>query len=325
MKYELSHSDRQVAMVLDLNKCLGCHTCTHCVQEDCGTPTRAPTTRTGTTSRRCRARAIPAHVHRPGNRGAHRERRGQARRDAEHRRRLRPRLDLQPQDVLASDRCASGTKEWLRPREEAEVGAELRRGPRRGQYPAGQPLLLPAAALQPLHAPGVPRCLPARGDPQAQAGRHRARRPGSLPRLPLLRRGLSVQEGVLRPRAPGIGEVHLLPAAHRGRRGTGLRAPVPRDGCASSVIATIAEGPIWKLVDKWKVAMPLHPEYGLGPNVFYVPPLSPPKLDADGRRDREPRIPLAYLESLFGPRSSPALDTLLARAREARRGEQRAS
>ena len=35
-------------------------------------------------------------------------------------------------------------------------------------------------------------------------------------------------------------------------------------------------GPIHKLVAQWKVALPLHPEYGLEPNVFYVPPLSPP-------------------------------------------------
>ena len=28
MQYELKPSRKQVAMVLDLNKCLGCHTCT---------------------------------------------------------------------------------------------------------------------------------------------------------------------------------------------------------------------------------------------------------------------------------------------------------
>ena len=60
------------------------------------------------------------------------------------------------------------------------------------------------------------------------------------------------------------------------------------------------EGPIWKLVHKWKVAIPLHPEYGLSPNVFYVPPMSPPKLDAQGRPTGEPRISPTYLESLFG-------------------------
>ncbi len=62
-------------------------------------------------------------------------------------------------------------------------------------------------------------------------------------------------------------------------------------------------GPIYKLVDKWKVAMPLHPEYGTEPNVFYVPPLAPPRFDENGDIDEsKPRIPNEYLVSLFGPR-----------------------
>ena len=32
-----------------------------------------------------------------------------------------------------------------------------------------------------------------------------------------------------------------------------------------------------KLIDKWKVALRLHPEFGTEPNLFYIPPLSPPK------------------------------------------------
>jgi DMSO reductase family type II enzyme iron-sulfur subunit len=80
-------------------------------------------------------------------------------------------------------------------------------------------------------------------------------------------------------------------------------------------------GPIWKLVEKWGVALPLHPELGLGPNVFYVPPQSPPKLDAEGRATGEPRIPAAYLESLFGPRVHRALETLAAERERRRRGE----
>jgi nitrate reductase beta subunit len=60
------------------------------------------------------------------------------------------------------------------------------------------------------------------------------------------------------------------------------------------------DGPIWKLVNKWKVALPLHPEYGLAPNVFYVPPMSPPQLDSSGKPTEHPRIPLEYLEQLFG-------------------------
>ena len=81
------------------------------------------------------------------------------------------------------------------------------------------------------------------------------------------------------------------------------------------------EGPIWKLVEKWKVALPLHPEYGLVPNVFYVPPLSPPRLDAKGRPTGEPRIPTAYLESLFGEEVVAALATIRSEREKRRRGE----
>ena len=71
------------------------------------------------------------------------------------------------------------------------------------------------------------------------------------------------------------------------------------------------EGPIYKLVKKWKVAIPLHPEYGTEPNVYYVPPIGPPRLDAKGNIDEaNPRIPDEYLESLFGPAVHGALEVL---------------
>ena len=81
------------------------------------------------------------------------------------------------------------------------------------------------------------------------------------------------------------------------------------------------EGPIWKLVEKWKVALPLHPEYGLEPNVFYVPPLGPPKLDAKGRPSSEPRIPTSHLQSLFGDDVVAALGTLRSEREKRKRGE----
>jgi nitrate reductase beta subunit len=66
-----------------------------------------------------------------------------------------------------------------------------------------------------------------------------------------------------------------------------------------------------KLVSEWQVALPLHPEYGTEPNIFYVPPLSPHRLNDDGSIDyHTPRIPPAYLESLFGPKVHAALDRL---------------
>ena len=72
------------------------------------------------------------------------------------------------------------------------------------------------------------------------------------------------------------------------------------------------DGPIHKLVNVHKVALPLHPEYETQPNVFYIPPLSPEKFDDDGNPTGEDRIPLDYLESLFGPEVGPALDKIKA-------------
>jgi DMSO reductase family type II enzyme iron-sulfur subunit len=71
------------------------------------------------------------------------------------------------------------------------------------------------------------------------------------------------------------------------------------------------DGPIHKLVNEWKVAIPLHPEYGTEPNVYYVPPILPPNFDAEGRFDEEnPRVPMEYLRYLFGPEVDAALITL---------------
>lgn len=81
------------------------------------------------------------------------------------------------------------------------------------------------------------------------------------------------------------------------------------------------DGPIYKLVEKWQVALPLHPEYGLEPNVFYVPPMSPPAMDANGRPTGAPRIPIATLEGLFGPRVRDALATVTAERAKRKRGE----
>ena len=81
------------------------------------------------------------------------------------------------------------------------------------------------------------------------------------------------------------------------------------------------EGPIHKLVHEWEVALPLHPEYGTGPNIFYVPPLAPYRLNEDMSIDYEtPRIPPEYLESLFGPKVHQALDRLQAELDRVRAG-----
>jgi DMSO reductase family type II enzyme iron-sulfur subunit len=81
------------------------------------------------------------------------------------------------------------------------------------------------------------------------------------------------------------------------------------------------EGPIHKLVHEWGVALPLHPEYGTGPNIFYVPPFAPYRLNDDMSVDYvTPRIPPEYLESLFGPRVHQALDTMRVELERVRAG-----
>ncbi len=81
------------------------------------------------------------------------------------------------------------------------------------------------------------------------------------------------------------------------------------------------EGPVHKLVRKWRVALPLRPDFGTQPNVYYVPPLSPPRLDEEGRPTGEPRIPPAYLKKIFGPEVETALATLKAEMEKKARGE----
>ena len=79
---------------------------------------------------------------------------------------------------------------------------------------------------------------------------------------------------------------------------------------------------VHKLVRQWNVALPLHPEFGVESNVYYVPPLAPAPLRADGSLDETgDRIPPAYLESLFGPAVHAALATLKAELEKRPRGD----
>jgi DMSO reductase family type II enzyme iron-sulfur subunit len=81
-------------------------------------------------------------------------------------------------------------------------------------------------------------------------------------------------------------------------------------------------GAVHKLVEEWEVALPLHPEFNVEPNVFYVPPLSPFVARPDGTIDEaRRRIPLEYLESLFGPRAGAALARLETEMAKRKQGE----
>jgi nitrate reductase beta subunit len=80
-------------------------------------------------------------------------------------------------------------------------------------------------------------------------------------------------------------------------------------GINDSWIQSAQESPVYKMAMKWKIALPLHPEYRTLPMVWYVPPLSPimnhitneQELSADGYIPAvdQMRIPMEYLASLL--------------------------
>jgi len=81
------------------------------------------------------------------------------------------------------------------------------------------------------------------------------------------------------------------------------------------------DGPVYKLAVKWKVALPLRADFGTIPNVFYVPPLSPPAFDKEGNPTDKPRIPDDYLEYLFGAEVKRVLETLKSETEKKSKGE----
>lgn len=81
------------------------------------------------------------------------------------------------------------------------------------------------------------------------------------------------------------------------------------------------EGPIYQLVEEWEVALPLHPEFRTTPNVYYIPPFSPGQHTPEGESVDIERIPREYLEELFGERVHEALDTLKRERERVRAGE----
>ena len=79
---------------------------------------------------------------------------------------------------------------------------------------------------------------------------------------------------------------------------------------------------VHKLVHKWKVAIPEHPEFGVESNFYYVPPLAPTPSHADGSINEDgDSIPREHLESKFGPAVNPALETLKGEMKKRRNGK----
>jgi ethylbenzene hydroxylase subunit beta/complex iron-sulfur molybdoenzyme family reductase subunit beta len=82
------------------------------------------------------------------------------------------------------------------------------------------------------------------------------------------------------------------------------------------------DSPVHKLVDVHGVALPHHPEFNTEPNVFYVPPLSPFRTGPDGAvEEGKRRIPLDHLEAQFGPTVGPAIRKLEVEMGKRRQGQ----
>ncbi|RXR25314.1 nitrate reductase subunit beta [Oerskovia turbata] len=83
------------------------------------------------------------------------------------------------------------------------------------------------------------------------------------------------------------------------------------EGIPEDWIQAAQASPIWALIQKYRVALPLHPEYRTMPMVWYIPPLSPvvDVVGSSGNDGEDPRtlfaaisklrIPLEYLAGLF--------------------------
>ncbi|MBW2457468.1 MAG: respiratory nitrate reductase subunit beta [Deltaproteobacteria bacterium] len=73
------------------------------------------------------------------------------------------------------------------------------------------------------------------------------------------------------------------------------------------------KSPVHQLVVKHRVALGLFPDRGTSPNVYYVPPFNPPRRGNYGKSIlKDPRIPLAFLEYLFGPAVGEVMQRLAA-------------
>ena len=130
----------------------------------------------------------------------------------------------------------------------------------------------------------------------------------------------------------------LEAASHRGRR-TGSTRPSARSsstrstrevmraaeqaGIARDWIDAAQRSPIYALINTYKVALPLHPEYRTMPMVWYIPPLSPVvDVVQETGEDAEDkgnlfaaidalRIPVEYLAELFTAGDVEPVDAVL--------------
>jgi nitrate reductase beta subunit len=96
-----------------------------------------------------------------------------------------------------------------------------------------------------------------------------------------------------------------------------------RDGIPHDWVVAAQRSPVYALINRFRVALPLHPEYRTMPMVWYVPPLSPVvDVVRDTGEDAEDpgnlfaaidalRIPVEYLAELFTAGDTAPVDRVL--------------
>src|SRR5829696_4854964 len=104
-----------------------------------------------------------------------------------------------------------------------------------------------------------------------------------------------------------------------------VRREAERAGIPGDWIEAAQRSPVYALINTYKVALPLHPEYRTMPMVWYVPPLSPVvDVVRDTGHDAEDggnlfaaidalRIPVEYLAELFTAGDTGPVDAVLRR------------
>ena len=94
------------------------------------------------------------------------------------------------------------------------------------------------------------------------------------------------------------------------------------EGISDAWIKAAQKSPVYKLVKEWGVALPLHPEYRTLPMVWYVPPLSPilQRVTSDVYLPdaHEMRVPVQYLANLFTAGNTEILARTLQRVLDMR-------
>jgi nitrate reductase / nitrite oxidoreductase, beta subunit len=104
-----------------------------------------------------------------------------------------------------------------------------------------------------------------------------------------------------------------------------VEAAAKAAGLSDATIEAARRSPVYKFVKKWKIALPLTPQFRTLPMLFYVPPLLPllgtvkdGRYDLPKSREKSPlplfsaladaRFPIAYMASLFAAGNEPVVE-----------------